>query len=514
MHRVILSEMVPQNACPHALHEVRAGQELLRPGSAVNFRIIQQLRQLPDPAVIAVQSEDEAVRLRQATNFEKLEVAGIIPGHTIASDVYAPDGKLLLSGGTQLSESFLNNLLRRNIPVLWVRKQIAPDYTALVQHIRQTVQEEQDRLGLRLSTLEQSGGMISGTEELSFDNVLKLIRLHTAQGTTSVAPDGEQALLNIIQVVDPLKPRPEARKSGYLELYRYLLAETRRLYGKLAMLQEVDHLGVAAMCNEIIEALVEDRHLLLAALFSEEAEIPDYLARHALNVAILSVNIAATHGYSHAKIMEIGHGALLVDIGMLCIPDAIRLKEGSLEPHELLEMQRHAIYGIERLRCIKQLPQTTALVAYQCHERSDGTGYPDAKKGHAIHDYAKLTAVADVFNALIERRPWRKRPALPYRAMEEVLKMAAQNRLEKKFVRALLDTISLFPVGSWVRLSTGEVAQVLAAHGNDHTRPCVSVLYDADGQPCSARRMDLRFMPDVTVTKAEKVSVAEPLAGF
>ncbi len=514
MYRVPLLELIPCAKTAHALHDVRTGRELVGKATPLNYRIIQALRTLPDQLLIAVENPDEAGRLRRATNFEKLEVDSILSGVPVTSDVYSPDGRLLLAGGTVLSESFLNNLKRRNITMLWVRKRQASDYIDSLQFIANLVKEEQDKLGRRFQLLEQTGGLVSCADEVSLEHVIRLVRLHTAQGTTVVQADGEHALINRIQIVDSLKPRPEHRKAGFLEMYRYLLSETAHVFGKLSMLQEVDHREVATMCNEIIEALVEDRHMLLAAAFMEDQETQDYLFRHSLNVAILSVNIAATHGYSHAKVMEIGHGALLADVGMLCVPDEIRFKPMPLDAPEVLQMQKHPQHGVDRLRCVTELPQTTPIVAYQAHERLDGSGYPDGKKSHAIHDYAKLVAVADVFHALIDPRPYRKRAILPYRAMEEMLHLASSGKLERKFVRALLDTLSLFPVGTWVRLSTGEIAQVLSAHQSDHTRPVVSVMYDPEGVPCPPKRLDLRFWPGLKVEKAERVSVAEPLAGF
>ena len=182
---------------------------------------------------------------------------------------------------------------------------------------------------------------------------------------------------------------------------------------------------------------------------------------------------------------------------------------------EINELKRHTIYGMDRLQCIQDLPKTTAMVAYQSHERLDGSGYPHGKGPHAIHDYSKLVAVADIYHAMIDNRPFRDGALLPYKAMEELLHMGARNKIDRRFIRSLLAAISLFPVASWVRLNTGETARVLQASDDLFTKPTVIILYDANGVPYpEPKRVDLKQTADMEVVAAVKLEDDDVMVGF
>jgi len=97
------------------------------------------------------------------------------------------------------------------------------------------------------------------------------------------------------------------------------------------------------------------------------------------------------------------------DIGKIGIPDAILLKKGKLDDQEWEVMKRHTIIGYEILRdSSSELLQMAALVALDHHERWDGTGYPNRKRGEEISLWGRMTAIADVFDALMSRRPYKE----------------------------------------------------------------------------------------------------------
>jgi HD-GYP domain-containing protein (c-di-GMP phosphodiesterase class II) len=114
------------------------------------------------------------------------------------------------------------------------------------------------------------------------------------------------------------------------------------------------------------------------------------------------------------------------------------------------------------------------MVAYQMHERCDGSGYPRGCQGGRIHELAKVAAVADVFVALVCPRP--HRPGIvPYHAVKKILLDTKDGLFDVKAVRALLKTVSLFPIGSYVALNDGRVGRVVRASGDFYDRPIVEV---------------------------------------
>ena len=123
------------------------------------------------------------------------------------------------------------------------------------------------------------------------------------------------------------------------------------------------------------------------------------------------------------------------------------------------------------------IPQEVKLIGYQAHERIDGNGYPRNRSGRQLHKYAQIISVADVYAAMTGDRPYR--PALPpYLAAKTVLMDGTMNRFERTLVRGLLDTVSLFPIGSVVGLSSGTNARVLRANVGMQAHPVVEELSD------------------------------------
>lgn len=132
---------------------------------------------------------------------------------------------------------------------------------------------------------------------------------------------------------------------------------------------------------------------------------------HVKRVAEYSAILAEAHGLSPENIRLLKDASPMHDIGKIAIPDSILLKPGRLTDEERTEMQSHTTLGFEMLKhSDRELLKTAALVAVQHHEKWDGTGYPNGLKGEEIHIFGRLTAIADVFDALICKRiykePW------------------------------------------------------------------------------------------------------------
>lgn len=206
----------------------------------------------------------------------------------------------------------------------------------------------------------------------------------------------------------------------------------------------------------------------------------EYLYTHSLNRAVLTLHIAAGLGYSRKQVSDIAVSALVADFGMTMVPRNVVNVPRRLTAPEFAEIQRHALYSLHAIRKMAGLPVEAALVAYQMHERHDGSGYPGHRKAGQIHRYAAIAAVADVFDAMTSPRPWRA--ALPpYRAMETLVKESAEGKYDREAVRALLEYVSLFPIGSLVRLNNGEIAKVVHATGKTYNRPVVTLIFDRHG---------------------------------
>lgn len=128
---------------------------------------------------------------------------------------------------------------------------------------------------------------------------------------------------------------------------------------------------------------------------------------HTRRVAKITLDLARAIGVEKESLLHIRRGALLHDIGKMGIPDYILLKEGPLDESEWEIMRKHPLFAFEMLSPIKYL--TPALdIPYYHHEKWDGTGYPHGLAGEKIPIAARIFAIADVWDALLSDRPYRK----------------------------------------------------------------------------------------------------------
>ena len=184
-----------------------------------------------------------------------------------------------------------------------------------------------------------------------------------------------------------------------------------------------DELGeLATGINHMAVSLKDDAQRIAALnqeLANTQAEVIETMGligesrsgetgRHVFRVAEYSHLLALACGLSPAEADLLKQASPMHDIGKVGIPDRILNKNGPLTPEEFDEMKRHTLLGYGLFaRSERQLLKVAATVAYEHHERFDGTGYPRGLQGQDIHLYGRITAVADVFDALGSARVYK-----------------------------------------------------------------------------------------------------------
>jgi len=282
------------------------------------------------------------------------------------------------------------------------------------------------------------------------------------------------------------------------------------LVDQLTQGEQVDLANAGQIVRRMF-ALLQGEPRLASLLMGRQVMEEDYLVLHELNVAWLVMATASWMGIDAQEVRDGGLGALFKDIGMLQVPDEIRLAPRPLSENERMLVEQYPIHTIDMLERCGNLSQTTLLVAFQAHERCDGTGYPRSRHAMFIHPLAKLAAVADVFSAVTCDRPYRE-GVTPYKGMTILLEEASRGQLDPALVRVFLDCFTLFPIGSFVRLSDDTVARVVRSNGAEHTRPVVVPL-QSDGQE-STLQVDLGACKGLSVVEALPAERARKLSGM
>ena len=224
----------------------------------------------------------------------------------------------------------------------------------------------------------------------------------------------------------------------------------------------------------------------------------EFAAKHSFHVAMLASSLGATLGWDGETIVELGIGCLLHDLGMMRVPDECYKSEKVIELSEFVEIVRHPLHTFDILaeHC-DSVSTVSRMVAYQLHERLNGTGYPRKRDAGGIHEAAKVAAVADVYVALVSPRP--HRPALmPYYALEHLLHGVRKGEFDSSAVRALLGTVSLFPIGSYLALKDGRVGRTIRANPREYARPVIEV-WHPDGLDQTPEVIDLAQEADIAI---------------
>jgi HD-GYP domain-containing protein (c-di-GMP phosphodiesterase class II) len=234
--------------------------------------------------------------------------------------------------------------------------------------------------------------------------------------------------------------------------------------GELSTLQGIGEECLAHMLTDI-------------DVFVRQSGIPEvdkYPPRHGQQTAMLAMSMGINLGLEKGDLIDLGTACLVHDLGMLHLREDVYNHPERLTRLSRLEISKHPGITFDLLSNVERTAGTARLVAYQMHERCNGSGYPRGRTDGQIHPLAKIAAVADSYLAMISPRPYR--PAMtPYQAIEQLL-VAARDRLyDPLAVRALLRSVSLFPIGSQVELSDGRSARVLRTCGDNYTKPVVEI---------------------------------------
>ncbi len=364
-------------------------------------------------------------------SYRTIQASSLRTGVVLRNPICDPSGRKLLGAGIHITDSLLDRLREREV------------YSVVVAES----DLEQLRFTAPTATLNQPEPLVTvGAEEESY--------LAEAARETQLAY------------------APGALKS--------LVKRHRNSVGKLQ-----DYLGQLASEKsvglDLAEGLVGDLHADaavdgdLCVCLGSTPSADRYPSRHSWQTTLLSMALARTMNLESTSVMELGLGCLLHDAGMLQISPSRYEARRSLNVDEFAEIARHPVLTFELLLDhLDATPAASRMVAYQMHERFNGSGYPRNRSGQQIHQLARIAMVADTYVALVAPRPHRQ-ALVPYAAIEKLLRAVKFGLYDPDVVRAVLHTTSLFPIGSRVALTDGRQGRVVRANGTHYDRPLVEV---------------------------------------
>ncbi len=261
--------------------------------------------------------------------------------------------------------------------------------------------------------------------------------------------------------------------------------------------QDID--GCKIVAKEMIAEIIDKGTISID--MTDLRECDDYTYSHSVNVALYSSIIGLSLGFDEKALEELALAGLLHDLGKMSIPKEILNKEGRLTQEEYQIMKSHSKISYDIIKERWDITPNVKVAVLFHHENEDGSGYPNGIVGADMTLYTKVLHVADVFDALLSKRPYKK----PYSAYEvsEYMMGACGIMFDQDIVTALLKHVPLYPKGTEMIMSDGRHCIIVENKEMHNLRPIIRLM---DGQTINL--MDKEYFNITLVAAANTDSIS------
>jgi len=256
-------------------------------------------------------------------------------------------------------------------------------------------------------------------------------------------------------------------------IHREASAAAKTIFTQMLQSGRLDVELAQATVNPMLESMMRNPNALIWLTRMKQHD--SYIFSHALNTSIWGIAFARHLGMEKDEIFEVGLGCLLMDVGKTQLPLTLLLSPHQLDAEDEKSARSHVSLSRGILRGMEGVTPRVLEMVQNHHERYDGSGYPEGKKGAAIPTFAKIAGIVDTYDALVSFRPYAgERP--PHEAARYLYSLRGtlfQDEVVVKFMQVL----GAFPTGSVVELNTGAVGVVLAQN-SQRLRPRLALVLD------------------------------------
>jgi HD-GYP domain-containing protein (c-di-GMP phosphodiesterase class II) len=262
------------------------------------------------------------------------------------------------------------------------------------------------------------------------------------------------------------------RIESILAFYKDFTAYMEALYTRFVTKTELDYKELIERMKGLCQVIGENKRFLLRAQ-SIAPQHSNYLVSHAVRSSVYSIVLGTTLKLPQFKLIELGTAAALHEIGMVRLPPQLYMAGRALSPQERKAITAHPVLGYNLLK-ERQVPLAVCLAALEHHERMNGSGYPRALTGEKISLYSKIIMVACSYDAVTAIRPYREAKD-GYSGMVDILKNEGK-QYDDLVIRALVYSLSIYPIGTQVLLTSGKKAVVVDVNPDNPRYPIVQIL--------------------------------------
>jgi HD-GYP domain-containing protein (c-di-GMP phosphodiesterase class II) len=275
----------------------------------------------------------------------------------------------------------------------------------------------------------------------------------------------------------------ERQKEQSKRTYQRSVAVTKEVINSVRTGRTTSVKKVKRAVQAIVDQVLSEESSLIGLTTLRDYD--DYTFTHSVNVCIFSVALGRKIGLAKLQLYDLGMAALFHDVGKSRVPLEVLNKDGSLTEEEWRIMQAHPWLGVLTLfglRGYGEIPYRSMIGAYEHHMKVDLTGYPKFIRKRDLSIFSRIIAVADGFDAATSRRSYQTTPIQPDAVLKEMWENPKRG-YDPVLVKAFINLIGIYPVGTMVILDTYELAIVAAANANLEKvhRPMVRIVSDPAG---------------------------------
>jgi len=420
-------------------------------------------------------------------NIEELK-----PGTFFTSDVMLDKTFLLLTNSIPLSEGMIKALQD------WDFKAIYSDGGLSTSVIASNSSKKTSDMDFDLSNVPDMNDANETTSKPTTNAIKEALKsaesveLDAIISSTNTEVDLESKRLAVVTTV-------------YNEYLNYITA----VYTRYATHKELNLEDLSSTVKDLCFFIKENRRFVLRIQPTQDPQSKDFLVSHSMRSTIYAITIGMQLRLALSNLIELGVACILHEIGMIRLPPQLYMTDRALNSSEKKLLFTHPILSYNILQEFK-FPLKICLAVLEHHEKENGTGYPSHLSSEKISVYAKIISVACSYEAITAPRHYKDAQS-SYEAMIEMLKNNGK-QYDENVIKALLYSISLFPIGGFVYLSNGKVGQVVDVNPDNPKNPIVqvvSMVKNAEPETIQTSDTGIKIIRALTKQETEDVKKAK-----
>jgi putative nucleotidyltransferase with HDIG domain len=283
---------------------------------------------------------------------------------------------------------------------------------------------------------------------------------------------------------EPTATAPDAQKimAEARTTYREATAAMERIFAELDAGHAPNLVSVRSVVARVVDQiLLHQESMLMQFCLQKMRRFDRSLASHGIDVCVLSLIVANEQGLQESDRELLGMGAMLHDIGYTRLPRNLYRKSGILLPQEKALMQQHPQLGLTVMAESADVPELVRHIIAEHHEHFNGSGYPNKLTGASLSPLVQIVGLVDTYDGMVTSR--NGKPALlPHDAIRQLFVLGEKGRFDKAVVEVAIKALGVYPIGSLIKLNTGESALVTGLNHEHRLKPKIRIITDAKGQ--------------------------------